>query len=99
LETKGGRILAISVDAPEESREVRRKDKLNFPILADVDGRVMRTLGLVHENGGPNGQDIAIPAQILLRQDGSIAWQYVSRRVQDRANPTETLAVVNALTP
>jgi peroxiredoxin len=97
LRGKGGHLLAISVDPPEISSEVIEQDRLPFPILADTDGAVLRTYGLVHAAGGLHGEDIAIPAQLLVTRDGTIAWRHLARRIQDRAYPAETLAALERL--
>ena len=87
----------MSVDTPDESRKVVEADGLPFRILSDTSRDVIRRYGLLHPGGGPGGADIAVPAQFLLRPDGTIAWRHVSRRVQDRADPADTLAAVAAL--
>jgi peroxiredoxin len=66
-------------------------------VLSDTTRDVIRRYGLLHPGGGPGGTDIAVPAQFLVRPDGSIAWRHVSRRIQDRAAPAETLAAIAAL--
>ena len=68
-----------------------------FAILSDDDGRVIRSYGLAHEGGGLDGELIAVPAQVLVRPDGSIAWQHVAGRITDRAGPSETLAAIQRL--
>jgi peroxiredoxin len=85
------------VDTPDESRELAAAEGLAFRILSDEKRDVIRRYGLLHPGGGPGGTDIAVPAQFLVRPDGSIAWRHVSRRIQDRADPAETLAAIAAL--
>jgi peroxiredoxin len=97
LRAKGGRLLAISVDPPELSSEVIEEDRLPFPIIADTDGAVIRTYGLMHAAGGLHGEDIAIPAQLLVARDGTIVWRHVARRIQDRVHPEQTLAALERL--
>jgi len=85
------------VDSPDISRELVAADGLPFRILSDASRDVIRRYGLLHAGGGPGGTDIAVPAQFLLRPDGTIAWRHVSDRIQDRAEPAETLAAIAAL--
>jgi peroxiredoxin len=73
------------------------KDKLTFPILSDPDGAVLRAYDVLHARGGPGESDIAVPAQFLVRRDGSIAWRFVSTRIQSRSDPADTLAAVTKL--
>lgn len=87
----------MSVDTPEESREVVESLGLPFRLLADTGREIVRRYGLLHPGGGPSGSDIAVPALFLLRPDGSIAWRHVARRIQDRANPADVLEQVARL--
>jgi peroxiredoxin len=89
LAARGGVLLAVSVDTPEESRALAQAEKLPFRILADTTRDVLRRYGLLHAGGGPGGADIAVPALFLVRPDGRIAWRHIARRVQDRADPQE----------
>lgn len=97
LRARGGRVLAISVDAPERSRRVVEQDGLSFAILSDPAREVLGKYGLLHPSGAPDGGTIAIPAQLLVGQDGSVSWRHVSRSLQDRVDPDEALAAVRAL--
>jgi hypothetical protein len=66
-------------------------------LLSDPGRTAIAGYGLVHADAAGTGADLAIPAQILVRPDGRVAWSHVSRRIQDRADPVETLAAVEAL--
>jgi len=85
------------VDEPADSRALVAKLGLPFRILADVPREVVRRYDLLHPGGGPGGSDIAIPALLLVRPDGRIAWRHVAHRAQDRADPDEVLQAVRAL--
>lgn len=93
----GGGILAISVDTPQQSRRVVDKQHLAFPILADVDRKVIRAYGVLHPGGSPGGQDIALPSQFLIGRDGRIAWSVVAHHAQERPHPTEIIKQIRAL--
>ena len=97
LKRRGGRLWAISVDSPRKSREVVNRNKLEFPILADIDRKVIAAFGLVHEGAGPHGRDIALPAHVLIDRQGRIAWRHVAKRIQDRPNPKDVLEQIRAL--
>lgn len=92
----GGRVLAISVDPPKDSLGVVKKAKLEFPILSDADGKTLDDYGLRHVGMGPGKTDVAMPALVLVGQDGSILWRRKSVRVQDRPSPEEVLEAVRA---
>lgn len=97
LEKRGGGILAVSVDAPQESRAVVARKHLPFPILSDAGRSVIQSYGLVHARGGPGGSDIAIPAKLLIDTRGRILWRAIAHRIQDRPDPADVLAVVRKL--
>ncbi len=90
-------MLAVSVDPPQLNAEVARDEGLRYPLLSDVGRKVVGEYGLLHAGGGRDGADIAVPALLLLRQDGSVAWRHVARRIQDRADPEEVLEAVRGV--
>ncbi|NOT32137.1 MAG: peroxiredoxin family protein [Planctomycetes bacterium] len=99
LKRRGGGLLAISVDAPQDSQRVVQDLALPFRILSDSERAVTRAYGLMHENGGPEGETIAVPAQLLVDRDGTIVWKHVARRITDRAHPARTLEALAQLRP
>jgi peroxiredoxin len=90
-------MAAVAVDAPADSLGVVRRNKLAFPILVDAAGEAMRSYGVLHERGGPDGGDIAIPAHFLIDRDGRIVWRRIAQRVQDRPDPAEVLEQIRKL--
>lgn len=94
---RGGTLLAVSVDSPEQSARVVERNKLAFPILSDADRAVIRAYGVVHAKGSPNGGDIALPSQFLIDRSGRIAWRSIAKRTNVRPDPSEILAQVRAL--
>ncbi len=97
LTRRGGRILAISTDPPEKSREVVQKRAIGFHIVADESRAVLSAFGLVHKGIGPGGADVARPAMMLLDKGGRIAWRRAAKRVQDRPPPAEVISAVRSL--
>ena len=97
LKRRGGRLLTVSVDRPEESARVVKGRNLPFPILADVDRKVLTDYGLVHKGGGPNKSDVAIPAHVLIDRGGRVAWRYLAKRIQDRPYPAAILEEIRKL--
>ena len=93
----GGSILAISVDAPAVLRRLALDEGLAFRLLSDAEGEVIRAYGVVHAGGGLDGEAIAVPAQVLLRPDGTIAWRHVAERITDRPPPEQILAAIREL--
>lgn len=96
MQRRGGRVLAISVDAPADSNAVVAKSKLPFSILSDEERRVVRAFGVIHERGGPRRESIAIPSMFLIDKSGRVVWQRVARRVVDRPEPQDVIAAIRA---
>ncbi|MFO0839393.1 MAG: redoxin domain-containing protein [Phycisphaerae bacterium] len=91
LARKGGRLLTVCVDSPQQNADVVTRQRLPFSILSDEQRRVVREFGVLHEKGGPQGQDIAIPAHFLIDREGRIVWRYVATRAQSRPSPQTLL--------
>jgi peroxiredoxin len=83
-------VLAISVDPPEDSREVVRALGLEFPVLSDTDGTVMDAFGVRHAGGGLSG-DIARPALFILDRSGRVVWRDLTDNWRVRARPEPIL--------
>ncbi len=81
--------MAISVDPPEQARRLARNLGLNFPILSDSHGDLIRSLDLLHEGGGPDGRDIPVPAHFLVDRNGKVLWHFRSKMAQDRPDPRD----------
>jgi peroxiredoxin len=97
LARRGGGVVALCVDSVERNRAVVGERALPFPIVADVERRVVRAYGLVHERGGPGGGDVALPAQLLIDRGGTVRWAHVARAITDRPDPAKLLERVRAL--
>jgi peroxiredoxin len=81
--------VAISVDAPETSRELARKAGYTFPILSDTKTEAIRKYDLVHAGAGEGGQDIARPAEFLIDSSGTVRWVNLTESYWVRATPEQ----------
>ncbi len=78
--------VAVVVDSPEQNRAMVEKLLLDFPILSDPEGRVIREWGVWTDAEG----GIARPSLFLVNPDMSVAYSYVGRDFADRP-PDEQL--------
>lgn len=92
----GVRLVAVSVDPAQRSRDVVERQHLPFTILADEQARLIRQFGLLHPGGGPGDTDIALPAHVLIDRERQIRWKYVADRIQNRLSPQQVLGHVQA---
>ena len=93
----GIRPVAISVDAPEVSRDHAQKQGFTFPFLSDQKADVIRRYDLAHTGAGINGEDIARPAEFLVDSSGTVRWVNLTENYWIRARPEQVLEVAQLL--
>jgi peroxiredoxin len=91
------RVIAISVDTPEQSQHLRETQGYTFPILSDAKDEVIRRWDLVHPHGGPDGVDIARPAEFLIDSSGKVRWVNLTEDFRVRARPQQVLAAFDGM--
>ena len=89
--------VAISVDAPEQSRDLRNKAGYTYTFLSDPRAEVIRRYGVLHKGGGEDGQDIARPAEFLVDRSGTVRWRNLTEDWRVRARPEQMLAAARQL--
>ncbi len=89
----GVRPVAISVDPPEVSANLRRKARFTFTFLSDPNLEVIRRYDLVHVAAGPDGHDISRPAEFLIDRSNTVRWENFTEDVRVRPRAQEMLAV------
>jgi peroxiredoxin len=97
LSAEGIRPVAISVDAPDVSRNLAQQQGYTFPLLSDQNVEVIRRYDLVHAGAGENGHDIARPAEFLLDSTGTVRWINLTENYWIRARPEQVLEVSKLL--
>ena len=93
----GIRPVAISVDAPDVSRNLAQQQGYTFPLLSDQNVEVIRRYDLVHAGAGENGHDIARPAEFLVDTTGTVRWINLTENYWIRARPEQVLEVSKLL--
>ena len=88
---RGIRLVAISVDPPEVSREHWQRLGFTYTVLSDVKGEVTARYDLQHKAGGPQKADIARPAEFLVDAGGTIRWRNLTDSIVVRARPDQVL--------
>lgn len=93
FEKLGVQIVAVSTEDPEALARSRTKAGAEFPFVGDPDGALLDTLGLRHVGGHPlKKTDIARPASVLVRRDGTLAWSSYAENYRVRPTPGKVLA-------
>jgi len=97
FDTRGIRLLAISVDPVETNQRHRLKMGYAFPFLSDGKADVIRRYDLLHRGAGPKGEDISRPAEFLLDQNAKIVWRNLTEDASVRARPQQVLSTFDEL--
>ena len=83
--------MAISVDSPQESRDLCKKAGYSFTFLSDPDTDAIRKYDVLHRGAGVNGHDIARPAEFLIDASGVVRWVNLTDDLRVRARPDQIL--------
>jgi peroxiredoxin len=97
LEAQGVRVVAISVDPPEVTREHAEKQGYSYTFLSDEKAEVIRRYDLLHEDGGPGAADISRPAEFLLDSTGTIRWVNLTDNYRVRLRAEDIFPVIDNL--
>lgn len=95
--TRGIRVVAISADEPEATRRHCQKLGFTYTFLSDPKAEVIQRYDLLHKGGGPNGADIARPAEFLIDSTGTVRWVNLTESVMVRARPQQVLKAFDDL--
>jgi peroxiredoxin len=99
FEAQGVRVVGISVDPPEINRRQSQKLGYAFTLLSDSKAEAIRRYDVLHPGGGPQGADIARPAEFLLDSNGVVHWVNLTGNIAVRARPEQVLDALNQLSP
>ena len=97
IEEAGIRPVAISVDAPEVSRDMRKQAGYTYTFLSDPDAEVIRRYDLLHAGAGEHGRDIARPGEFLVDSSGTVRWVNLTENYWVRARPEQFIEAAKAL--
>jgi len=78
---------------------LRHRQKLGFTytFLSDPKSEAIQHYDLLHKGVGPNGTDIARPAEFLIDWTGTIRWVNLTESVTVRARPEQVLKAFDEL--
>lgn len=91
------RVVAISVDPAETTRNFTHKKGYSFTFLSDPKAEVIRRYDLIHAKAGPDEQDVARPAEFLLDSTGTVRWVNLTESYWVRATPEQMLQAASAV--
>ncbi|MCL6565858.1 MAG: peroxiredoxin family protein [Acidobacteriia bacterium] len=94
IESRGVKIVAISVDPPQVTKEHAARRGYSFLFLADETLEVIGRYDLVHK-GGSGSSDIARPAEFLLNPQGVVRWRNLTESYRVRAKGEQILEALD----
>lgn len=89
FEPLGAELVAVSVDPPETSRDLRDQMKLEFTLLCDTDFEVSQSYGVYRSDDTDGPQPHGEPAVFILDVDGNLAYSQVQTGPKGSANPAD----------
>jgi peroxiredoxin len=89
--------VAISVDTPEQSRDLCKKAGYTYPLLSDASTETIRRYDLLHKDAVEKGRDIARPAEFLIDRNGVVRWRNLTENFRVRARPEQILEAARNL--
>jgi len=91
--------VAISVDEPQVSENLRKKAGYTFLFLSDPNTETIRRYDLLHKGAGQHGHDIARPAEFLVDRSGTVRWVNLTEDLRVRARPVQMLEAAKTTLP
>ena len=82
------RVVAISVDSPEQNRTLAEKLALPFPLLSDPTGSVIKPWGYWQDDEG----GIAEATTVVVMPDKRVVFESMSAHPADRPLVSEVVA-------
>jgi peroxiredoxin len=67
-----------------------------FTFLSDADAAVIKRYDVLHRGAGPNGEDIARPAEFYVDVSGTVRWVNLTENIAVRARPEQALVAIDA---
>jgi mycoredoxin-dependent peroxiredoxin len=92
FDAAGIRVVAVSVDEPEVSRDLARAKGYSFTVLSDPEMKVIGRYDLVDPV-----EQVARPAEFLIDSMGIVRWKNLAPSVYVRARPDAVLEAASAL--
>ena len=94
LEPIGAQLVAISVDTPDDSRQLTDDLDLPFPLLCDADFTVSQSYGVYRSDDDEGPQPHGEPAVFIVDVDGNIAFSQVQSGPRGSASAPDMALVL-----
>ena len=105
----GYQIVAISPDTPENLTITDDKNKINYSLYSDSDGKLIKAIGIAFKapekygpmlskkSGGLNEGFLPVPSAFILNTSGKILFEYINPDYDTRLSSSLLIAVLKNL--
>ncbi len=105
----GYQIVAISPDSPKNLQATDEKDKLDYSLYSDADGKFIKSLGIAfkapdkyfgmlnEKSGGLNKGFLPVPSVFIVDTSGKILFEYINPDYKTRLSAGLLMAVLKEL--
>ncbi len=97
FQKRGIRIVALSVDGPDDLARMRDSAGAELEFVSDRDAQLIDLFGVRHGGGRIDGADIAQSASFLLDSAGRLVWKRVAENYRVRPRSREILEAADRL--
>ncbi|MFO0960808.1 MAG: redoxin domain-containing protein [Isosphaeraceae bacterium] len=91
---RNARVVAISVEGPEDARKTQEQFA-HLVVISDEGLGLTEAAGLLHRGAAPDGGDADVPTTILVDRGGTVRWIYRSPSVIERLAPGDLLRAID----
>jgi hypothetical protein len=91
FEKQGIRVAAISYDSPTILKDFADRHKIEFPLLADPDSRIIRGFNVLNEEASGMNKGMAYPGFFYIDAAGVIREKYFEAKYTNRFTPNNVI--------
>jgi hypothetical protein len=94
FEKQGIKLAAISYDSRAILKDFAERHKIEFPLLADPDSRIIRTFNVLNAEAGGITKGMSHPGFFYIDRDGIIRDKFFEVNYLDRFTPNNVIAKI-----
>ena len=92
FEGQGIRLAAISYDSPAILKDFANRHKIEFPLLADPQSKIIASYGVLNPEATGMTKGMALPGYFYIDANGIIQEKYFEAKYSDRFTANNVMA-------
>jgi hypothetical protein len=92
FESQGIKLAAISYDSESILRDFAERHKIDFPLLADPESKVIRSFRVLNETATGRAKGVALPGFVYIDANGVIREKYFEEDYEQRFTANNVIA-------